>query len=83
MEHNSLDKYSLSEILDYKFQQLLSQLNCKSNNHNLYEILLNIFEESLLKIVYEHSGRNQKKAAEILGINRNTLKKKLVKYNLF
>jgi len=82
MEGNSLDKYSLSEILDYKFKKLLENLNCKSNNHNLYEILLNIFEEALLKNVFEHSNKNQKKAAEILGINRNTLKKKLVKYNI-
>ncbi len=77
-----IDKYSLSEILEYKFKELLNQLNCKSNNHNLYEILLNIFEKSLIKSVYEHAGKNQKKTAEILGINRNTLKKKLVKYNL-
>ncbi len=77
-----IDKYSLSEILDHKFKQLLTKLNCKSNDHNLYEILMNIFEESLIKNVYEHAGRNQKKAAEILGINRNTLKRKLIKYNL-
>ena len=82
MGSNSLDKYSLSEILDYKFKKLLENLNCKSNNHNLYEILLNIFEESLIKVVYEHSNNNQKKSAEILGINRNTLKKKLVKYKI-
>ncbi len=82
MKSNSLDKYSLSEILDYKFKKLLEDLNCKSNNHNLYEILLNIFEESLLKAVYSHAGNNQKKSAEILGINRNTLKKKLVKYKI-
>ena len=82
MSGNSLDKYSLSEILDYKFKKLLESLNCRSNNHNLYEILLNIFEESLLKVVYEHSNKNQKKSAEILGINRNTLKKKLVKYKI-
>jgi len=79
-----IDKYSLSEILDHKFKELLSQINnCKShNNHNLYEILLSIFEKSLIKNVYEFTGKNQKKAAEILGINRNTLKKKLIKYNL-
>ncbi len=79
-----IDKYSLSEILDHKFKELLSQINnCKTtNNHNLYEILLSIFEKSLIKNVYEFTGKNQKKTAEILGINRNTLKKKLVKYNL-
>jgi len=82
MDENSLDKYSLSEILDYKFKKLLESLNGNSNNHNLYKILLNIFEESLIKSVYEYSGNNQKKSAEILGINRNTLKKKLVKYKI-
>ncbi len=78
-----LDKYSLNEILEYKFEELLEEmLKAKTNNHNLYNIVLEIFERELLKKTIEKADFNQKKAAEFLGINRNTLKKKLVKYNL-
>ena len=78
-----LDNYSLNEILEYKFEELLDKITkAKTNNHNLYNIILEIFEKELLKKTFEKADFNQKKAAEFLGINRNTLKKKLVKYNL-
>ena len=79
-----LDNYSLNEILEYKFELLLEKItSSKTNNHNLYNIILEIVERELFKKVFEKSNFNQKKAAEILGINRNTFKKKLLKYNLF
>jgi Fis family transcriptional regulator len=39
-------------------------------------------EKPLLEIVMHHAKSNQCKAAEILGINRNTLRKKLKHYKL-
>ena len=39
-------------------------------------------EKPLLEIVMRHVKSNQCKAAEILGINRNTLRKKLKLYKL-
>ena len=66
-----------------EFKELLNNVdNGKKNNHNLYQIILEIFEKSLFKQVIETTNFNQSKASEILGINRNTLKKKLIKYNL-
>ena len=79
----AIDKFSIDEILEYKFKKLLNNVdNGKKNNHNLYQIILEIFEKSLFKEVIEATNFNQSKASEILGINRNTLKKKLLKYNL-
>ncbi len=78
-----LDKFSLEEILEYKFDCLLEHVNpSKSNNHNFYNIVLESIEKSLFKKVISKTGNNQSKASEMLGINRNTLKKKLLKYNL-
>ena len=45
--------------------------------HAVYEMLLNCVEKPLLDYVLNHAGGNQSKAAEILGLNRNTLRKKL------
>jgi len=39
-------------------------------------------EKPLLEIVLNHTGGNQTKAAEHLGINRATLRKRLREYNL-
>ena len=78
-----IDNYTLEDILEYKFEHLIKHLeNGRSNNHNLYQITIELFEKLLIKKVYEKANFNQTKASEILGINRNTLKKKLIKYDL-
>ncbi|MEO0975271.1 MAG: helix-turn-helix domain-containing protein, partial [Pseudomonadota bacterium] len=43
----------------------------------VYELFVNQMERGLLSVVLEHTRGNQTRAAEILGINRGTLRKKL------
>ena len=50
--------------------------------HAVYEMLLSCMEKPLLEYVMNHAGGNQSKAAEILGLNRNTLRKKLKHYHI-
>ena len=45
---------------------------------NLYDDVIARVEVPLFKLVMEHTGGNQLNAAKILGLNRNTLRKKLV-----
>jgi len=45
--------------------------------HDLYDKVLARVERPLFDLVLAHTGGNQLKAAEILGLNRNTLRKKL------
>lgn len=49
---------------------------------NLYHMVIQEVEEPLLKTVMDYSGGNQTQAAQILGINRSTLRKKLTQYGL-
>jgi Fis family transcriptional regulator len=49
---------------------------------DIYEMVIAEVEKPLLEIVMRHVKSNQCKAAEILGINRNTLRKKLKLYKL-
>ena len=48
----------------------------------VYDMVIAEVEKPLLDIVMRHAKSNQCKAAEILGINRNTLRKKLKQYKL-
>ena len=48
----------------------------------LYDLVLREVERPLLKAVLEYTEGNQSKAAEVLGINRGTLRKKLRSYGL-
>ena len=44
---------------------------------SLYARTLEIIEKPLIEAVLERTNGNQLRAAEILGINRNTLRKKI------
>ena len=44
----------------------------------MYEMILGVVERPLLDVVMKHAQGNQSRAAEWLGINRNTLRRKLL-----
>ncbi len=48
----------------------------------MYEMILRVVEKPLLDVVMQHAEHNQSRAAEWLGINRNTLRRKLVEHKL-
>ncbi|MCL1961547.1 MAG: Fis family transcriptional regulator [Desulfovibrionaceae bacterium] len=48
----------------------------------LYDMVLRAVEKPLLGVVMQHAGNNQSRAAEWLGMNRNTLRKKLAEHKL-
>jgi Fis family transcriptional regulator len=57
----------------------------KLNGHrpgDLYQLVLGEVEKPLFRAVLDYTNGNQSEAAEILGINRGTLRKKLRTYNL-
>jgi two-component system nitrogen regulation response regulator GlnG len=45
---------------------------------DLHAIIIGQVEKPLIELILEHTGGNQLKAAELLGINRNTLRKKII-----
>ena len=50
--------------------------------HSLHDMILTAAEKPLLEVVMRHAEGNQSKAAEWLGVNRNTLRRKLVDHKL-
>ncbi|MCK8516145.1 DNA-binding transcriptional regulator Fis [Methylonatrum kenyense] len=49
---------------------------------NLHSLVLAEVEPPLLATVLAHCNGNQTKAAQLLGLNRGTLRKKLVQYGI-
>jgi len=49
---------------------------------NLYNIVLNEVERPLIQTVLELCGQNQSKSAQILGLSRSTLRKKIASYSV-
>ena len=50
--------------------------------HAVYDMVVNAVERPMLEVVMQRAEGNQSKAAEWLGINRNTLRRKLLEYKL-
>lgn len=50
--------------------------------HDMYDLVLRQVEQPLFEAILEHTKGNQSRAAEYLGLNRGTLRKKLRIYNL-
>ncbi|HEX7385173.1 MAG TPA: Fis family transcriptional regulator [Burkholderiaceae bacterium] len=50
--------------------------------NGMYDMIMSVVERPLLEVVLQHADGNQSKAAEWLGINRNTLRRKLLDHKL-
>lgn len=48
----------------------------------VYDMVVGQVEQAMLESVMQHTRSNQTRAAEVLGINRSTLRKKLKLYGL-
>jgi len=75
------DQLSIKNFLELKIGNLLKDFG-NIENSNLYETVIQEVEKALFMLAINETGGNQVKAAKILGINRNTLNKKLKHYNL-
>ena len=48
----------------------------------IYDMLVHLVEKPLLEVVMNQADNNQSRAAQWLGLNRNTLRKKLLQHEL-
>ena len=50
--------------------------------HGIYDMVINHVERAVIASVMVRAGGNQTQAADMLGMNRNTLRAKLTKYDI-
>jgi two-component system nitrogen regulation response regulator GlnG len=75
-ERVPLEDLAFEDMVKGKLAGLLARIDGYPV-HDLYDKVLARVERPLFDLVLAHTGGNQLKAAEILGLNRNTLRKKL------
>ena len=67
----------VNESLDQYFKDLDGE-----HPTNVYDMVIGMIEKPLITYIMSISKGNQSKAAEILGLNRNTLRKKLKQHKI-
>jgi DNA-binding NtrC family response regulator len=67
-----------SEIIDANFAKIVSI----SGDH-VYQHLNSALEKAMISAALKYTGSNQVKAAELLGVSRNTLRDRIAKYGLY
>jgi len=72
---------SLSDAVAIALQDYFDHLEEEATT-DLYELFLREVEAPMLKVVLERTRSNQSAAAQILGLNRGTLRKKLKEHKL-
>ncbi len=73
---------SLNEFINIFLGRLFETLDINDSDIELYNRFLSEMEKPLIKKTLEYFNGNQIKSSKLLGINRNTLRSKISKYNL-
>ena len=71
----------LSESVREALEKYFEDLDGHTSN-DLYELVLTQIEKPLFETVMNHTRGNMSKASELLGLNRGTLRNRLIKYGL-
>lgn len=79
----NLQAVSLEKLVKSKLEVLFAQQKeAQVELNGLYNVVLEQVERPLLEIALRAYNGNQVKTAQMLGINRNTLKKKIDNYKI-
>jgi DNA-binding protein Fis len=72
---------SLASYVEKKIGEFVRAMNMGSGN-NLYPTLMRAVERPLIELALRETHGNQIKAARLLGLNRNTLRKKITEFGI-
>jgi Fis family transcriptional regulator len=76
-----MSKESIQEVVKKSLEKYFRDLG-EQQPSNIYEMVVVTVEKPILEVVMARAAGNQSLAAEMLGINRNTLRKKLQLHSL-
>ncbi len=76
-----MSKKHLEECVRDSLQSYFRDLGGEAPD-GIYDMLVRVVEKPLLEVVMQQAEQNQSRAAQWLGLNRNTLRKKLLEHKL-
>jgi Fis family transcriptional regulator len=76
-----VSRKQIDECIRASLEQYFEDLR-GTDPHSVHEMIIAAVEKPMLDVVMKRAEGNQSKAAEWLGINRNTLRRKLLDHKL-
>lgn len=76
-----MSKEIIQEVIQKSLEDYFNDLG-EQQPSNIYNMMVLTVEKPILTVVMQRAAGNQSQAAEMLGINRNTLRKKLQQHDL-
>lgn len=76
-----MSKKQIEEAVRHSLETYFKDLRGEDPDQ-LHNMMINVMEKPLLDVVMQHAQGNQSRAAGWLGLNRNTLRKKLTEHKL-
>ena len=76
-----MSKHTIEECVKSSLEDYFRDLR-GTEPDGLHDMLVRAVEKPLLEVVMDRAEGNQSRAAQWLGLNRNTLRKKLVEHKL-
>ncbi len=70
------EELPFSELLENRLAEFVHRVSA-SDGKNLYDLLIREVEKPLIKLALQETEGNQVKASQLLGMHRNTLRKKM------
>jgi Fis family transcriptional regulator len=79
--NRKMSKESIQEVVQKSLEEYFNDLG-EQQASNIYDMVVLTVEKPILEVVMTRADGNQSHAAQMLGINRNTLRKKLQEHGL-
>ncbi|ADL56657.1 helix-turn-helix domain-containing protein [Gallionella capsiferriformans] len=77
INENEMARYVRQALSEY-----FSDLDGEEPGCDVYDMVMNCVEKPLVEMVLAQVGGNQSRASAMLGINRNTLRKKMLLHGI-
>ena len=77
----AFDKVTLEDYVESKFGEFIRAMKA-SSARSLYSTIIHAVERPMIELALRETQGNQIQAAQLLGLNRNTLRKKITECNI-
>jgi len=77
-----LDENDIARYVRKALNEYFKDLDGEEPSRSIFDMVMSCVEKPLIETVMHHADGNQTRAADLLGINRNTLRKKIAEHGI-